>query len=56
MRFDEPDVREAYRRGVRDFYESIIGRMKPREARQIETWLRELDDWGEGEPPPPPLG
>jgi len=56
MRFDEPDVREAYRRGVRDLYESVIGAIRSRQAREIETWLRELDAWDDGEPPPPPLG
>jgi hypothetical protein len=56
MRFHEPDVRDAYRRGARDLYESLMRTMKARKAREIETWLRELDDWDEGEPPPPPLG
>jgi hypothetical protein len=55
MRFDEPDVRDAYRRGVRDLYETITGLMKPHHARQIEAWLDELDAWEHGEPPTPPL-
>jgi hypothetical protein len=29
MRFDEPDVRDAYRRGVQDLYESVAGASKP---------------------------
>lgn len=56
MRFDEPDVRDAYRRGVHDLYESIAGALKPHQALGIRTWLKELDGWDEGEPPPPPLG
>lgn len=56
MRFEEPDVRDAYRRGVRDFYETSVGWIKPREAREIDAWLEELDAWEHGEPPPPPFG
>jgi hypothetical protein len=54
MGFDEPDVRDAYRQGARDLYESIVGGMRPRQAREREAWLRELDKWEHGEPPPPP--
>jgi len=56
MRFDEPDVREGYRRGARDCYESAIGGMKPRQAREIEKWLKELDAWEYDDPPPAPPG
>jgi hypothetical protein len=56
MRFDEPDVRDAYRRGVRDFYETITGWVKSHHARQIDAWLGELDAWEHGEPPTPPPG
>jgi hypothetical protein len=55
MRFDEPDVREAYRRGARDLYDSVIGALKSRPARQIETWIAELESWNDGEPPHPPI-
>jgi hypothetical protein len=56
MRFHEPDVREAYRRGARDCYEGLIATLKTRQARQIETWLNDLDGWEDGDPPPPPVG
>ena len=56
MRFHEPDVREAYRRGARDCYESLIATLKAGQAREMEAWLRELDGWQDGDPPPPPFG
>lgn len=56
MRFDEPDVREGYRRGARDCYESAVGAMKARRADEIEAWLSELDVWQDDDPPPPPPG
>lgn len=56
MRFDEPDVREGYRRGARDCYESAVAGLKARQCREIEAWLKELDAWQDGDPPPPPLG
>jgi hypothetical protein len=51
MRFDERDEREAYRRGVRDCFETMTDTLTAKEARQIEAWLRALDDWHDGEPP-----
>jgi hypothetical protein len=56
MRFDEPDVREAYRRGVRDCYETLGSGLTKRRARQFEAWLKELDTWDYSDPPPAPLG
>lgn len=57
MRFDEPDVRDAYRRGARDCYEVLLPGLKVRRAREVERgWLRELDAWQEDDPPPSPLG
>jgi hypothetical protein len=56
MRFDEPDVREAYRRGVRDCFESVADGLTKRQARQVEAWLKELDAWDYSDPPPAPLG
>lgn len=55
MRFDEPDVRAAYQRGVRDLYESVSGALKPRQAHAIEDWMDSLATWQEGEPPHSPL-
>ena len=54
MRFHEPDVREAYRRGARDCYESLIATLKDYQAREVGAWLDELDKWEDGEPPLPP--
>jgi hypothetical protein len=56
MRFHEPDVREAYRRGARDLYEGLAQGLKPQQARKIEAWLNELDAWEDGEPPAPHFG
>jgi hypothetical protein len=55
MRFDEPDTREAYRRGARDLYESIARDLARSQVRNIEAWLEELETWQEFDPPPPPL-
>lgn len=54
MRSHEPDVREAYQRGARDCYESIIGALKPCQVQEVEAMLSELDAWQDGDPPPPP--
>lgn len=56
MRFHEPDVREAYRRGARDCYEGLIATLKAYQSRKVEAWLSELDAWEDGEPPQPPFG
>ena len=56
MRFQEPDVREAYRRGARDCYESIVAVLKARQVRELEAWLSDLDKWEDDDPPLPPAG
>lgn len=56
MGFDEPDVREAYRRGARDCFDSIANALNRRQAREIESWLDALDSWEHGDPPQPPVG
>jgi hypothetical protein len=56
MRFDEADVREAYRRGARDCFESVVNALTRRHARQIEAWLKELDAWDYSDPPHAPFG
>ena len=56
MRFDEPDVRESYRLGARDCFESLASGLTKRRAREIEAWLEELDRWDYSDPPPAPLG
>jgi hypothetical protein len=55
MRFDEPDMREAYRRGARDCFDSLVSGIAKREARKIEEWFKELDAWDYSDPPPTPL-
>jgi len=55
MRFDEPDVREAYRRGAHEFYEAVKTRLKPAHARKIEKWLSDLDGWEHEDPPAAPI-
>jgi hypothetical protein len=54
MRFHEPDVREAYRRGARDTYEGLAAGLTRSKAREFEAWLDELEAWQDGEPPLPP--
>ncbi len=56
MRFDEPDVREAYRRGARDCFESLANGLGKRRAQQIDAWLKELETWDYSDPPPAPIG
>lgn len=56
MRFDERDVREAYRRGARDCFESLANSLTKRQARQIEAWLKDLDNWEYSDPPNAPVG
>jgi hypothetical protein len=54
MRFNDPAIRAAYRRGARDSYESAFARLDPAVERTIAEWLGDLDRWQFGEPPPPP--
>lgn len=55
MRLDEPDVREAYRRGARDCFESVAAKLSRRQAHDLEAWLKELDAWDYSDPPSAPL-
>jgi hypothetical protein len=55
MRFDEPDVREAYKQGARDSVEKAVGGLKLQHARELKGWLNKLDSWQDGDPPPAPL-
>ena len=52
--FDDPMIREIYRRGVRDAYESACTYLPPARCRVMEDWLTELDLWHGGNPPRPP--
>lgn len=55
MHFNEPDVREAYRQGARDCFESFVRSTVPSRQRSlIEAWLQRLNDWQDSEEPPPP--
>ena len=54
MRFDEPDTREAYRRGARDLFECVAGALTPNELRVLEAWFEEVENWQEFDPPHPP--
>ena len=55
MRYDEPDVREAYRQGARDAFESVASTLNRSEARSVKAWLDALEGWEDGDPPNPPL-
>lgn len=48
-------MREAYRRGVRDCFESIERHLKKHDGQRVEAWLKELDAWDYDDPPPAPL-
>ncbi len=52
--FDDPLLREAYRRGVRDTYEGLCIHLPQPRRRAMEEWLTQLDMWPGGDPPPPP--
>ena len=49
-----PEVREAYRRGARECYESAIPFVRADTERAILSWLKELDAWEVGDPPKSP--
>jgi len=55
MKYDEPDVREAYRRGARDGLDILADRLTQRQLSQIEAWLEELEVWQDSDPPPGPV-
>jgi hypothetical protein len=51
MRFDDPNIREAYRRGVTDAYESACIHVPASRRIAVEAWLKDVVDWNDGEPP-----
>jgi len=55
MTLDDAAVREAYRRGAHDAYESAVPFVDMRRERAILDWFTELDVWTKGEPPPAPV-
>ena len=52
--FDDPMIREIYRRGVRDAAEFASMPLPCIRHRELEEWLTQLDLWSGGNPPPPP--
>ena len=54
MSFDDPAVRAAYRKGVKDCYDSAMIRVDRRYEQQIIEWIQELSVWESGDPPIPP--
>lgn len=52
--FDDPMIREIYRRGVRDAVAFACVLLPASRQRVMEEWLTELDLWRGGNPPPPP--
>lgn len=52
--FDDPMIREIYRRGVRDAVQFACTHLPAARQRLMEEWLTELDLWHGGNPPPPP--
>jgi hypothetical protein len=54
MSFETEEARAAFRRGAREAFESSVLHMAPPQKRALESWLRELNCWHGGEPPPAP--
>jgi hypothetical protein len=52
--FDDPMIREIYRRGVRDACEWAGGHLPPARQRAMDEWLTSLDLWRDGNPPRAP--
>ena len=52
--FDDPMIREIYRRGVRDACEWTCIYLPPPRQREMEEWLTSLDLWRDGNPPRAP--
>ncbi len=52
--YDDPLIREIYRRGVRDACDWACVHLPVARQRVMEDWLTDLDLWRGGEPPPPP--
>lgn len=52
--FDDPMIREIYRRGVRDACEWAGTHLRSAKQRAMEKWLITLDLWREGNPPRAP--
>ena len=55
MWHDDPQVREAFRRGAREAFDSCAIRMDARQKIAVTQWLDELEEWDEGEPPVAPI-
>lgn len=54
MRFDDLNIRDAYRRGVMDAYDSACIHVPASRRIAVDVWLRDLRAWESGEPPDPP--
>ena len=52
--FDDPMIREIYRRGVRDACDWACVHLPARKQRAMEEWLTSLDLWSDGNPPRAP--
>ena len=51
--FDDPMIREIYRRGVRDTYDLMCAHLSSERCRAMEDWMTDLDLWNGGNPPRP---
>ena len=52
--FDDPMIREIYRRGARDALDWACVYLPSTKQRTMEDWLTALDLWTEGNPPRAP--
>ncbi len=52
--YDDPMIREIYRRGARDACEWACVYLPSAKQRVMEEWLTALDLWVEGNPPTAP--
>lgn len=54
MMFDNPAARTAYLAGVQKTIDYAIIYLDGPQAMELATWLSELKQWMDGDPPPAP--
>ena len=56
MRHYSPRSHDAYIRGARALFDSVVERLPAPKVREIEEWFSDLESWqGLGDPPDPPF-
>jgi len=54
MDVEDPKARLGYRYGARDAFEASSYHMPPKDQRAMLVWLKDLEMWNGGPPPPAP--